>query len=693
MTMRRLSIFVLSLLSLASFNACKEDIDESNLYTFTGETIEDFLLNNSEEFSSFNYILSRIGYDQILAAYGTYTCFAPRNAAVEAYVDSLYKDETNQNLLHNGMTQPGLEGLTDSLCKDIALFHLLGSEVMSVYMGNGMTVKTLLGRDINTSIDSVTTSVAVNRAAHISTDKDSFDLDMENGVLHVIDHVITRSNNLVAGEMEMHPELFTLFSQALKVTGLADSLTALNKASYESIEVKVENDNGFYVPERCEQGYTIMAETDAVLRAKGINSVEDLAAYAAEQYAHCADPGSGWYDYARNNNIQVSTGTDYLNPWNALGMFLRYHIIPSRLPYNKLVNDWNQTSKVMLVEYYETLLPYTLMKVTRNSNKLRLNYAVENSSLTNMVAELGTDDIHAVVFEGVELEGQNSQFAASNGYIHPITSMLIYDANVPRKALHERMRFDDSALMTEMMSNGFRRITDSEVKALNGGKEGTDGNLGGNYIRIPQGFFDNLEIYNGEDTRLYYLPGQSNNWSNYQGDEFNCKGYYDFAMRLPPVPDGTYELRLGYTANGNRGMLQFYLGRSKELITMQALDIPLDMRFVPEDNDDGSPDSRTGWCLWTKTEDQGVETDASMRNLGYMRGPLYYTIGKGGSTVARANREDLRRILARQHFEQGEYWLRFKNVIKSSSSQFHLDYIEFCPSDVYNSPTLVEDMF
>ena len=88
----------------------------------------------------------------------------------------------------------------------------------------------------------------------------------------------------------------------------------------------------------------------------------------------------------------------------------------------------------------------------------------------------------------------------------------------------------------------------------------------------------------------------------------------------------------------------------------------------------------------------GVETDANMHSLGYMRGPLYYTVGVGGS-LARANREDLRRILAKQTFEQGDYWLRFKTVIDNSSAQFHLDYIEFCPENVYNNTQYAEDMY
>ena len=660
-------------------SSCSEDIDESNLYTFTGETIEDYLSNRSEQFSSFNYILSRIGYDKILSAYGTYTCFAPTNDAVTNYIDSLYDDNTNIDLPHNGMTARGLEGLTDSLCEDIALFHLLNTKVMGVNMGNGMTIKTLLGRDINTSIDSVSGQVVISRAALVT----SMDNELENGVLHELNHVITRSNLLVAGEMESHPDLFTIFSNALKVTGLADSLTLQQKTDIK----EVTNETTYWVPEKCELGYTVFAETDEVFKANGINGIDDLAKYAAEQYAACADEGSGWYDYARRNNIEVNTGRDYENPWNVLNMFVRYHLVQYKVPWNKLVYDYNQVSKVTLCEYYETMLPYTLIKLTRNSGKRLLNRWTANNSLTDRVAELGTNAMHTVLFEGVELAGQNSQVAAANGYIHPLNGLLVYNADVPQGALNERLRFDDTSLLGEMMSNGIRGMTVAEIKAhVDGGDFSR--------VRFPSNYFDHLTVYNGDDTQLRYLAPDDGAWSNYEGDEFLCVGAYDFAMRLPPVPDGTYELRIGYTANGARGMLQFYLGRSNDQTTMEALDIPLDMRFVPANNSDGTPDTRTGWCLWTVTDDRGVESDNNMHNLGYMRGPLYYTLGPNGSTVARSNREDLRRIIAKQNFEQGEYWLRFKTVLPDNTgAQFHLDYIEFCPENIYNNTIYAEDMY
>lgn len=688
--MKRFCI-ILSLLSVVVFNACKEDIDEANLYTFTGETIEDYLANRSEQFSSFNYILSRIGYDKILSAYGTYTCFAPNNEAVAEYLDSLYDDPVNTDLPHNGMTARGLEGLTDSLCEDIALFHLLNTKVMGVNMGNNMTIKTILGRDVNTAIDAETGALLINRASAVT----SMDNELENGVLHEINCVIRRSNMLICGEMENHPEDYTLFSQALAVTGLADSLTAESRTDFD----RVDNTRNFFVPEVCEMGYTIFAETDATLAAQGITNLDQLKAYADSVYGNCAVQGSGWYDYARNNHIEISTGTDFKNPWNTLSMFVRYHILEYKIPYGNLVNARNEVSKVTLVEYYETMLPYTLLKVTRNSGKLMLNRWVANSSLTDMVAELGSASMHEVKFPGIELQGIRGQIQAKNGYIHPVNGMLAYEERVPRHVLNERIRIDDTAIFGEMMSNSYRGITYTKVKALNGGKQGTDGRHANcDYMRFPPRYFKNMAIYNGEDTRLYYFPGRddtwSSGWSNYQEDEFNCMGNYDFAMRLPPVPDGTYELRLGYTAENERGMLQFYLGSSSELTSMKALDIPLDMRIIPtNDQVHLTPDVYTGWCDWTKLDDKGIESDVNMRNLGYMRGPLFYTLGINTGNYARNNPKDLRRIIAKQEFKQGEYWLRFKSVIDNPQGEFHLDYIEFCPENVYNNTQYVEDMY
>ena len=678
--------FLPGMMGLAS---CSEDIDESNLYTFTGETIEDYLANRPDQFSSFNYILQRAGLDKLMSGYGTYTCFAPTNEAVTEYIDSLYNDQENKELPHNGMTENSLEGLTDSLCNDIAKFHIAATEVMAINMESGMTINTMLGRDINTNIDSITGSTIINAYSHIT----SMDNELENGVLHEIDHVIRRSNLLVAGEMEKHPDLFTLFSQALKLTGLADSLTKKERKL-----TPPANSYNFYTPEKAILGYTIFAETDDVLAENNINSIEDLISHANDVYGNCAAEGSGWYDYYRNNGITVSTGNDYQSPYNCLNMWVRYHIISQRVPYDKMVIDWNQVTKVPLYEYYETMLPMTLVKVIRSAKagagKLFLNRYEANSTLTDQVAELGSDAIHQVVdgHSGIEIAKDNIQ--ALNGYLHPIKGMLEYESWVPKGVLNERIRFDVTSMTKELGSANLRGALGAEINALNGSKTGTDGNLGGDYVRIPIDFSENMVIYNGESTRLYYLAGRENNWNNYQGDEYNSKGNVDLAFRLPPVPDGTYELRVGVSLNGNRGMYQFYLGEGTNNRTqMEALDIPLDERTVIVNNADGSPDPTTGWTLYTAMEDLGVETDNNMHNLGWMRGPLYYTVGKGTSTVARSTTGSIRRIVARREFKQGTYWFRIKSALDDDSRQMYFDYMELVPVNVYNNTRYLEDMY
>ena len=677
--------FVPGMLSLTS---CKEDIDESNLYTFTGETIEDYLANRPDKFSSFNYILQRTELDKLLSGYGTYTCFAPDNEAVAAYIDSLYNDNTNKDLPHNGMTENSLEGLTDSLCNDIAKFHLASTKVMAINMENGMTINTMLGRDINTSIDSISGKTIINSYSLIT----GMDNELENGVLHEVNHVIRRSNLLVSGEMEKHDDL-TIFADALKLTGLADSLTQQSRKL-----TAPANSYNFYTPENAVLGYTIFAETNTTLAQNEIRSITDLVAHANKVYGGCAAQGSGWYDYYRNNNIQVSTGNDYANPNNCLNMWVRYHIIKQRVSYDKMVYSWNEISKVPLYEYYETMLPMTLVKVLRSSKagagKLFLNRYEANGSLTDQVGELGSESIHQVVdgHSGIEITKQNIQ--ALNGYIHPINGMLEYEEWVPKGVLNERIRFDATTVTKELASANLRGATGAEINALNGGKKGQDGNLGGDYIRIPVDFSENMVIYNGESTRLYYLPGRENNWNNFQGDEFNSKGNVDLAFRLPPVPDGTYELRVGVSLNGNRGMYQFYLGEGTNNRTkMEALDIPLDERTEIVKNMDGTPDAQTGWTLYTAMEDMGVETDQAMHNLGWMRGPLYYTVGKGTSTYARATKESIRRIVTRKELHQGTYWFRIKSTLDDDSRQMYFDYLELVPVNVYNNTRYLEDMY
>lgn len=667
------------LILLTVLMSCKDDIDTSNLYTFTGETVEDFLVNRNEQFSDFNYILQRSGYDRLMSAYGSYTCFAPTNVAVEEYIDSLY-DDTENELEHNGMTEKSLEGLTDSLCKDIAEYHLCNDsyEIMDM-SGNGISIPTMLQRNIITSVDT-TGNILLNDQAMIIGENN----EVQNGVVHIINHVIPRSNSLMAGEFAKHSQ-FSIFNEALVRTGLADSLLETEKDRDFVAPLAAD---GYYIPTTCKKGYTLFAETDAVLAAEGINSFEDLVAYANKVYGQSASQTqsttSGWYDYYRDNNINVSTGSDYTSRSNALNMFIAYHILPYSMAKDRIVQEWGVWTgngyNGDVYDYYETMLPKTLIKAwkVKSLGSIYLNRYQTNNTLTDGAESMGSSSIHELIREGI-IVNTDSVINPLNGYIYPINDVLVYDRTVPRGVLNERMRFDALSFLPELMSNGFRGITIPTATGLNGGASASR-------IRFPYNYFDNVKVYNGNNTIIQMNIKAAPGYLLYQGDSFQGLGQYDLAIKLPPVPDGLYELRVDISLMDHGSMLQYYLGKSSNREDMEAVDIPLDMRM------DGD-DPRIGWTDPSTETDKGIATDKSLRNRHFMRGPLSMT-KEGINFVSRFHTYQVRRILTTRNFKQQDYWLRLKTVLPDiTNGKYQIDFVEFVPVNVYANDTYLEDMY
>ena len=699
----------LALPVVAALSSCVAEPDDSNLYTFTGQTIEDFLKVN-DDFSNFNYILTRSGYDRLMATYGTYTCFAPTNAAVQEYVDSLWADEECE-IPHNGMTEQSVEGLTDSLCTDIAEYHLVNLEYRMVDMsGDGATILTMLGRSITTSVATNGSTVLNDVAAITSSDN-----EMVNGVLHVIDKVVPRSNRLLGNELNNSGK-YWLFMQALELTGLDAlingeteknaSFTYPRTESYGSWDVSFVQD-----AYQCRVGYTIFAVSDEVLKnAYGIETIDSLIGFANRVYGHSADQGTGWYDYYRNNNVTVSTGADYTDSLNALNMLMRYHIIKGAYNREVLAYRHNVCDPMAVYDtngdaydYYETLLPKTLLKAwyVNADGKTYINRWVANNTLTNEIQTHGTDDMHPLRMRGAEVDFAH-MLQPLNGSIYPVDSILVYNESVPRGVLFERIRVDYLTCLPELASNGYRGMSKSVVASLNNGVERAR-------MRFPIDYFENVRVYNGNNTTLdVNCPSSQNDatpndFLNYKGDSFQGVGEFDLAIKLPPVPDGEYELRLQVTFGSDYfGMMQFYLGESSELADLSPVDIPLDFRMTADDPRIGTTQLTTGTgsrdITATATEeyleDKGLASDQAMKTRGWMRESLdfwkqYYT---GACSPARFTGYSCRRVLIKRSFSQRDMWLRIKSVL-SGGHKFQVDYIEFCPVDIADNQQYLEDMY
>ena len=83
---------ILYILAIAlSFLACTDEIDKSHRFTFTGETVADFLLNRSEKYSHFINLLKRAELFSLLQTWGQYTLFLPDNEAGLKRLDERHK--------------------------------------------------------------------------------------------------------------------------------------------------------------------------------------------------------------------------------------------------------------------------------------------------------------------------------------------------------------------------------------------------------------------------------------------------------------------------------------------------------------------------------------------------------------------------------------------------------------------------
>lgn len=700
-------MMALAALGVASFTSCSEEIDDSNLYTFTGQTVIDYLRSDST-LSDIAKISDRAGMSDRLSAYGTYTCFAPTNEALKVYIDSLYNDKKSDN--HNGLYAGELPADSvmnrlwksekcDSLCKDIIESHVTGQKKTTNDFLTGADITMMLG---NTHTPKrVNGEITMDGTTHfIKTDQ-----EVENGIVQVIDRLFYRSTNYIIDEMDAMG-CYGLWVEALRKTGI-------DKILQENIRTKgiswfnIEPENQYpYAdyPTKCKVGFTIFAEPDEVLKKEGINTFADLVERANQEYANCKN----WYSYVEDAGINVSTGNDYTNQWNALNMFIRYHILHYALSTDKLVYSYNELKDMDVYEYVRTLLPGTMFKLTGikdpggNVGEIRINRQLNTPTLTSDPGNTnrnGTAYLAAnqVIDEGILVGNTkiNSR-QASNGYVHPISGVLAYKETVPNKVLNERLRFEFMSLFDESMTNRYRGYTGADLKSFFGR---TDRDI--TAVRIPEGYFENMVIYNGDASRVYYLTKDQANgnygydcWNDYQGDELYCKGAYDFAIKLPPVPkDGTYELRFGYVNNGLRTIVQFYLGHSSDRLTMTPCDIPLDQNVDLKS-------TTVGWTDPNTDGDNGAAVDKAMHNRGWMRGPNYFSNKKyGEGSTARfksdGGQHHIRRVVTKQYFKQGEEnWFRCKTAMpENTEAEFELDYIELVPVNVYNHPSLTEDVF
>lgn len=643
---------IFALLLTLWMGACSDEPDAANYYTFKGEMMSQYLTSRPQ-FSQYAQIVERAGLMKLLSAYGTYTCFAPTNEAVETY------------LKERGLTS--IDELTKEDCDTIARTHLVNNMFSTAQMGDGVLATANMNRryiEISHGLDVDSNMVVyLNEDAHILYV--SQDDSVDNGIMQPVNRVLESSNRMIVDLMKLNPNI-SLFVQALKETGLADSLYKYrdeewNPAPYPRWNYTSDiNTESATVPEEMLYGFTVFAEPNSVYERYGISSLEELYAKACELYdpVYPEDVNGEWHSFDQLKDRR-----------NPLNRFVAYHILGCNViskekltPYNVLnsnglVDIGIETTLNNPEDWYVTLLEHTMMNVQKLTVGKYLGAGKRNEHYVNRRYDNQFQHEGARVNKVTDYKN-----SALNGIYLYVDDIVAFDLKTQHEVQNKRIRMDFATLFPEMITNGIR---------LNG--DPTHGHdeaerYGKNYY-FPEGYLKGVKV-NGY--LLYRRP--HNHYRCFQGDELNLQGDYDVTFKLPPVPsEGDYQIRLGYAPSETRGIGQVYFDNKPQGIPIDMTESLTDLGVPLADNYN------------TLTKDEKAAERKTLKNLNYFRGPMgAYMLQGGAHAYLGLQTNSVRRIVCTVHIKPGEdHYLRFRNVSDNGSSELMLDFLEIVPRSVY----------
>ena len=473
---------------------------------------------------------------------------------------------------------------------------------------------------------------------------------------------------------------YYVMAKLIEACGLTDTLSAVKDYEYEKM-VKLgvitdswwNNIGTYVVPQpRRKYGFTLFAETDEFWARTLKKDIQDITINDVRQWV----ASQGFYPDAVNDD-------NYLDENNLLNQFVTYHLLPCRLTIDKLVLHYNEKGynpkgrnkapTVPVWSHYVTMGKRRLLRLweSAESSGVYLNrFPVLDNSRHGTYHEVSCTEENEGLYLRTDVDSRLVKLL--NSIIYPIDKVLVYDSHVRQELMHTRLRYDFWDFAPEMMSNDMRVMS--------------------NFMRYSfppdevYQYFNDINV-NTKDMTFYLLNGINQDWPNYQADEVLCEGIYDITFRLPPVPmSGTYEIRMGVSTESPwRGICQVYYGENKD--ALYPAGIPVNMAL-------GGTDPLLKWELDTQDDDYNAEVDKRMRNNGFMKGPEYFTEIPGGSQTGRALAKTTRRILLRTTIDADKvYYMRFKSVQDKKDKQLFLDYIEWCPKEIYDNPNTPEDIW
>lgn len=677
----RLKNWITGLVLIPAFSfglyACMDSDDVGENYrTFEGEMAATYV-SQRENLKEFEKALRLANAYELLESYGKYTCFIPTDEAMRAW----YADRGTD-----------LDGMTGQEIREMVYFHLIDGAANAVnayttedFPDGSFPVQNMVGRYLTATVQSGSGVWGVKTGDYYAN-LVSPNNEVLNGVVHIVDRVLEGNNDMLPDFVRNNPR-YSIFGQALAATGWREKMMVVEDPSYEAPLTTTlpgggstgSSSTGYYqYPQTRKYLFTCFAESDSIMRLReGINSLDDLRAYAKRVYPEGAD-------------IE-----DEKDPRNSLHKFVGYHLYDVQRPKNKLVinkyfvamHDWfawydqvcDEDYKVE--QYYVPMQPDMLLSV-QNANivdkdsksekgvpVLNCAYSPYNPVYTSIMTMADTYAGKPIIRI---VNGEADQYC-QNGVLHGLNNMLVYTDEVKADVFHRRMRMDMRTFMSEGINNNVIY----------------DGDKGYNWYitAFPDGFFDKIKFTSDNSTYIEYEGCTPHDYLH--GDHFRLHGNFDFTIKVGPVPRGNYEVRLSYATDGQGAVVQIYLDGV-------PCGIPVDSRMAAYSGDTGwiqdwlaiqeSGSGRFAGMGESEEDPYGLENDKNLRNHGYMKAPNcyvgtnYHNLGYGDNLTARNVDVRLRKILGIKNWmEDGTHELR---LVAMRPGRFDMDFIEFIPTDL-----------
>ncbi len=674
----RMRLLLAALCAVATLmtESCSDEPTEENFYTFSGEMMNDYI-NNRPQYSQFAYVVKTAGMDDLLSTFGHYTCFLPDNTAMEAYLHEKGKGS--------------VEELTKEECDTLAKTHLIDNMYSTVDMNDGtLNTANMNNRyiQITHGVDDNDNAVVwLNRSAYVKyAEKDD---SVQNGIVQPINKVLEMANSSLADILGENDRI-KMFYTALKATGLVDTLYKIRDESYNAdlYGYQEYSSHGHQevavAPSEKKYGFTAFVEPDDVYTKAFADNGITVDASSSESVINALyELSRKLYDPVYGNNDDYKAANDdankgnYTNRWNALNMFIAYHVITRDcIGWNLLTprevsgfpSPYNTTAimikKNLLnpCDWYETLLPHTMMKIEQATVYGDLDGDVQYERYVNRRVKLEDNIRVHGAYINPTIEDKYVQDGPNGRYFY-VDKVIAFDYETQNTVFNDNIRMDMSTIFPELMTMNIRLNGDPTKD--DSGRDYTFAN-GKNYY-FPNGFLDNTQVNGG--FFVYRRPHW--NFDCYEGDEMNLIGDYDITFRLPPVPfEGDYQIRLGAAFIETRGIAQVYFDGKPQ-------GIPIDMTKNLQDI------LGTKWTSdWVSMTDEDKAADQKMlKNLGYYRGP-YGAIHQNNTEFVNS-KYTFRKVLCTVHIDPNtDHYLRIRST-SSQGTEFMLDYLEIVPKSIY----------